>query len=242
MSDYIYMLFDSLRSFDNRRRNNRNIYLEYVESQERYKGSKAYEENIAAAAAKRKASDDEARKAAEETISDCLRKMQENAGHIALEAPTADMVAILQTLSMRSIENKPSRVMLDMAAQSMKNNLLALSTLDSIADKFYPKTNLKGVPVDDRFHHDYTALATGISSEQVDKIIRDIADGAKEILASPVKSVFIEHARKRQAAYGNSFSEDDLPQREPLTDERAFYGAFIPAEKYDLFMQVVKDR
>lgn len=239
--DYVYNMFDALRSFDNRRRNNRNIYLEYVESQERYKGSKAYEENIAAAAAKRKADDDEARAAAATVINECLQKMQENAGHIALEAPTADMVAILQTLSMRSMENKPSRVMLDMAAQSMNGNMLALTTLDDIADKFYPKTNIHGKP-EERFHANYSALATGINSEQINKILKDIADGAREILDSPVKSIFIDQARMRRNKYGAAFSVDDLPQREPLTDERAFYGNYVPAEKYDLFMQAVKDK
>ena len=230
-------LFTALKSFDNRRRNNRNIYLEYVESQERYKGSKAYDENIAAAAAKRKADDDEARKAAEETISDCLRKMQENAGHIALEAPTADMVAILQTLSMRSKENKPSRVMLDMAAQSMNGNMLALTTLDDIADKFYPKTDIHGKP-EERFHANYSAMATGINPVQISNILRSIGVAVKEILDSPVNSVFIDHARQRERAYGNKFDIDALPQRKEL-DEREFYQGIIPADLYSEFMKAV---
>lgn len=237
-----YELFSALRSFDNRRRNNKNIYLEYVESQERYKGSKAYEENIAAAAAKRKAADDESRATAVKTINDCLQKMRKNAGQMTIEAPTAEMVNMLTVLSMKPKESRPSKQLLDAVAQSMNGNYLALSALNDIADRFYPKTNLKGVPVDDRFHPDYTALATGINSEQINKILNDIAGGAREILDSPVKSVFIDHARQRERAYGNKFDIDALPQREPLTDERAFYGNYVPAEKYELFMQAVKDK
>lgn len=230
-------LFTALKSFDTRRRNNRNIYLEYVESQERYKGSKAYEENIAAAAAKRKADDDEARTAAATVINECLQKMQAKAGQLALEAPTAEMVNILQVLNMRSMENKPSRVMLDMAAQSMGSNLLALSTLDSIADKFYPKTDVHGKP-EERFHKNYSAMATGINPEQISNIFRNITEAVKEILDSPVNSVFIDHARQRERAYGNKFDIDSLPQRKEL-DEREFYQGIIPADLYSEFMKAV---
>ena len=123
----------------------------------------------------------------------------------------------------------------------MNGNYLALSALNDIADKFYPKTDVKGKP-EERFHPDYTALATSINSEQIEKILKNIVDGAREILDSPVKSIFIDQARERQRKYGAAFSVDDLPQREPLTDERAFYGNYVPAEKYDLFMQAVKDK
>ena len=238
--DYAYTLFDALRSFDNRRRYNRKTYDEYVKSHERFKGSEGYQKEVADAAARRKAADDESRAAAAKTINDCLQKMRENAGQLTIEAPTAEMVNMLTVLNMKTRENRPSKQLFDMVAQSMNGNYLALSALNDIADKFYPKTDVKGKL--DRFHPDYTALATGINSEQINKILKDIADGASEILDSPVKSVFIDQAKIRQNKYGAAFSVDDLPQREPLTDERAFYGDYVPAEKYDLFMQAVKDK
>lgn len=238
--DHVYNLFDALRSFDNRRRYNRKTYDEYVKSQERFKGSEGYQKDVADAAARRKAADDESRAAAAKTINDCLQKMRENAGQLTIEAPTAEMVHMLTVLNMKTRENRPSKQLLDMIAQSMNGNYLALSALNDIADKFYPKTDVKGKA--ERFHHDYTALATGINSERIYKILKDIADGAREILDSPVKSVFIDQARMRQHKYGAAFSVDDLPQREPLTDERAFYGNYVPAEEYELFMQAVKDK
>lgn len=238
--DHVYNLFDALRSFDNRRRYNRKTYDEYVKSHERFKGSEGYQKDVADAAARRKAADDESRATAVKTINDCLQKMRENAGQLTIEAPTAEMVNMLTVLNMKTRENRPSRQLFDMVAQSMNGNYLALSALNDIADKFYPKTDVKGKA--ERFHSDYTALATGINSEQINKILKDIADGAREILDSPVKSVFIDQAKIRQNKYGAAFSVDDLPQREPLTDERAFYGNYVPAEKYELFMQAVKDK
>lgn len=240
--DLTYTLFDALRSFDNRRRYNRKTYDEFVKSQERFKGSEGYQKDVADAAAKRKAADDEARATAAKTINECLQKMRKNAGQLSIEAPTTDMVNILQVLNMKTRENKPSKQMLDMAAQAMNGNYLALSALDDIADKFYPKTDVKGKPLESRFHPNYSALATGVNGDQINKILDGITAGVKDILSSPVRDSFINQARMRQARYGAAFNIDDLPQREPLTDERNFFSGFIPADQYDQFMQAVKDK
>lgn len=120
--DYVYNLFDALRSFDNRRRYNRKTYDEYVKSQERFKGSEGYQKDVADAAARRKAADDESRATAVKTINDCLQKMRENAGQLTIEAPTAEMVHMLTVLNMKTRENRPSKQLLDMIAQSMNGN------------------------------------------------------------------------------------------------------------------------
>jgi len=120
----------------------------------------------------------------------------------------------------------------------MKNNMLALSTLDSIADKFYPKTNVHGKP-EERFHKNYSAMATGINPEQISMIFRNIKESVKETLESPVNSVFVDQARKRERMYGNKFDIDSLPQRKELTDEREFYQGIIPADLYSEFMKAV---
>ena len=213
--DLTYTLFDALRSFDNRRRYNRKTYDEYVKSQQRFKGSEGYQKDVSDAAARRKAADDEARATAAKTINECLQKMRKNAAQLSIEAPTAEMVNILQ---------------------------VALSALDDIADRFYPKTDVKGKPLEDRFHPNYAALATGINADQINRILDGITAGAKDILNSPVNSSFIDQARMRQQRYGAAFNIDDLPQREPLTDERNFFGGYIPADQYEQFMQAVKDK
>ena len=240
--DLTYTLFDALRSFDNRRRYNRKTYDEYVKSQQRFKGSEGYQKDVSDAAARRKAADDEARATAAKTINDCLQRMRKNAGQLSIEAPTTEMVNILQVLNMKTRANRPSKQMLDMIAQSMNGNYLALSALDDLADRFYPKTDVKGKPLEDRFHPNYAALATGINADQINRILDGITAGAKDILNSPVNSSFIDQARMRQARYGAAFNIDDLPQREPLTDERNFFGSFIPADQYEQFMQAVKDK
>lgn len=240
--DLTYTLFDALRSFDNRRRYNRKTYDEYVKSQQRFKGSEGYQKDVSDAAARRKAADDEARATAAKTINDCLQRMRKNAGQLSIEAPTTEMVNILQVLNMKTRANRPSKQMLDMVAQAMQGNYLALSCLDDLADRFYPKTDVKGKPDEQRFHPNYAALATGINADQVNKIIDGITAGAKDILNSPVESSLIYQAKARQARFGADFSIDSLPQREPLTDERNFFSGFIPDDKYELFMQAVKDK
>lgn len=235
-----YELFTALRSFDNRRRYNRTTYLDFVKSQERFKGSAGYQKDIAAAAEKRKAADAEARAAAATVINECLQKMQAKAGQLALEAPTAEMVNILQVLNMKTRENRPSKQLLDMAAQAMNGNYLALSALDDLADRFYPKTNVKGQP--DRFHPNYSARATGINAETISKGIENISAAVKEILNSPVDSAFVNQARMREHKYGAAFNIDDLPQRKELSDEREFYQGIIPAAQYDLFMKAVNEQ
>lgn len=242
MIDYVYNLFDALRSFDNRRRNNRRIYDEYVKSQERFKGSEGYRKDVSDAAARRKADDDEARAAAAKTINDCLQKMRKNASQLAIDAPTTEMVNILQVLNMKTVANRPSKQLLDMVAQSMNGNYLALSALDDIADRFYPKTGVKDKPAEERFHTNYSAMATGMNADKANRILDRITAGAREILSSPVESFTFYEAKAIQAKYGKDYSVDDLPQRDPLTDERSFYGNFVPADQYDDFMKAVKDK
>lgn len=231
-----YDLFDALRSFDNVRRLNREEYLKWAKAHEQYKGSEGYSKDRAEAERKRKAADDSAREAAEKKIFDCLKRMKENAGSVALVPPTPEQIAILQVLSMRT---SMTRAELESAAQSMNGNALCLSALNDIADKHFPKTDTKNVPLDMRYHNNYLKYAKGMSSGAVEKTLEDIAYGIRDILKSPVKAHILERAEINKNKFGNKYHIDDLPQREELVSERQFYNDYVSAEQYDDFMKAV---
>lgn len=237
--DITYTLFDALRSFDNSRRANREEYLSFLKRQERFKGSEGYNKDKAAAAAKRQQADDAARKEAAEKIDACIKQMRENVGKMALVPPTAEQVNILQVLNMRT---SMTRQQLDMAAQAMDGNSLCLSALNDIADKHFPKTNVKGSPMDSRYHSNYMKYARDLGGEAVESYVNSIVSACKDILKSPVQNAIVEHARMQRNMYGTEFDIDSLPQRKELTSERGFFGDIVPEEHYAKFMQAVNGK
>lgn len=234
-----YELFDAIRSFDNLRRINRDEYLQWLKAHEAYKGSQGYSKERAAAEAKRKNADGTARKVAAEKVNGCLQRMYDNLSKVALVAPSADQVAILQVLSMKT---NVTRQELERAARSMNGNSLALSALNDIADKHFPKLGSKTTDPNKRFHDNYMKYAQDLSGESAERILREIKAGAAEILRSPVKQSIIEQAEVRKNIHGVQYHIDDLPQRDELVSERQFYNDFVPADQYDNFMKVVNDK
>ena len=237
--DITYTLFDALRTFDNLRRQNRQDYLNFIKAHERFKGSEGYNKDKAAAAQKRQQADDAARKAAAEKIDACIKQMRENIGKMALAAPTAEMVNILQILNMKTSMTKGE---LDAAAQAMNGNSLALSALNDIADKHFPKTDVKGLPLDKRYHTNYMQYAQGLGGDLAGRYLDSIIHECKEILKSPVKSHIVENARIQQSRYGTAYDIDDLPQRGELVSERGFFGDIVPETDYAQFMQAANGK
>lgn len=99
---------------------------------EPYKGSAGYDKDKAALEKSRDDAITEHNKEYGAKFTDILNGMEESVEKVALKAPTADMLAILQTLSMRQ---KVERGELRQAARALRDNPLALSALDEIAVK-----------------------------------------------------------------------------------------------------------
>ena len=219
-----YELFDAISAFDRVRRQNRDEYLNTLKSISRYQNSAGYDRDKETAEKKRRTADETAKKEAVRKINDCLKRMRENASHVPLEAPTPEMVSILQVLSMRE---KPTRQDFDRACESMKGNSLALSALNDIASKHYT------------VHPNYMTHCKDLSAEATESLIKSLGKYCGEILASPVKHSALMGAQMNRNLHGTPYNEDDLPQRGEIVSERAFYGDVVSDSMYDSFMKVV---
>lgn len=244
--DITYTLFDTLRTFDNLRRQNRQEYLNFMKQHERFKGSEGYEKDKATAAQKRQQADDAARKTATAKIDECIKQMRENIGKRAISAPTAEMVNILQILNMKTSMTRP---MLDAAARAMNGNSLCLSALNDIAAKHEQKTGLnprtaKPGESPKKFvsFPDYMQYATDLGGDKASRYIDNVVSSCREILKSPVKSFLLDNAQRQERMYGTKYDIDDLPQRGELVSERGFFGDIVPENDYAGFMQAVNGK
>lgn len=231
-------LFYELKRFDDVRRGNRDEYLKWLKAHEGYRGSEQFSKERAAAERKRKQADDEARETAAKKIDGCIKAMRENLSKVQLKPPTPEQVSILQVLSMRTTITMPE---LDRAAQSMNGNPLCLAVVNDLADKFFPKISADGKPAK-TFHENYLKYADDLEAVKADAYLNSIVHEVKEILRSPVKNHILAHAQVQKNVHGVNFHIDDLPQREPLVSDDAFYREIVPAEQIDNFLKQVNGK
>lgn len=224
-------VFDSLKRFDDFRREQREEFLSYKKSREQYKGSSGYDAELKAAAEKREKAVNDARKAASAEIDSCLKLMRENIGKMPITPPTQEMVNVLQVLGMKS---KITKQELDRAAQTMKGNALALSALNSIADQHFYYGSAEGSN-----HVNYEIMADDLSETALKNHFSNVVTACKNIFESSVKRAAYLEAR-RQKNMGLKVDFDILAQREPLTTANDFYSGIISDSKsLDSFYRAV---
>ena len=226
-------LYYAMKQFDDNRRERREKYLSRMKAIEGYKGSEGYTAEKKKAIEERQKADDIEREKCKQVVRDCLMQMRKNASKMPLTPPTAEQLAILQTLSLKK---NLTRQELDRASVSMNGNSLALSALNDIADRFF---NADNPDIHKRSHTNYLTLSAELSNEATETIINSIERYCNDVLRSPVKHTALIGADFNRNKHGTAVDYDALPQRMPMISESSFYDNVVPQSGYNEFMKAV---
>ena len=223
-------LYEAMRDFTDKRRENREIFLKKKKSLEGYKGSPGYQKDLDAAMKIRKDADEAARKACQQIVNETLTDMVKKNGSRTIAAPTDEHIRLLTVAKMM---RKPSKEALNNIANSLGGNALALAALTDIARQAWKNDKHPFIP-------NYGAKATGdLSADYVNDTIRSLDHTCAEIMKgsgiSRVREIGLKH---NAAIFGAKYDPDDYPLEEPYQTERDFYKRETGVD-YDLFSKAV---
>jgi len=221
------LFYSRAAEFQSKRKEIIDTYESTLAKLDKAKGSQLYTEETEKAAKTR----DAALQALQNEYRDYFRisinAMSEANGKRGIAAPTADQLAILQALKMR---DNVSQKELDRAANSCKDNALAISVINEIAQK---NGYLRG----------YNTESGEMSIEDADKVIDDLKAALPDFMAHDTSRA-ARIAREHNARlYGASGEERPLEKR-PLFDSKAScFNTLLPfgmsAERYTGFIAAV---
>ena len=226
-------LYTAIRDFTDKRRENRETYLRRKKSLEGYRGSAGYQKDLDAAMKIRKDADEVARKECQKIVDETIADMVRKNGSRTVTPPTEEQIRILTVAQMI---RKPSKEALDMIANSLKDNALALAALNEYARDAWKDDK----SVLDRYVTNYEALATSeLSAGYVNDTIRGLGHTCAEIMKGSGANRVREMSAERNARiHGGSYDPDELPQEEQYTSERDFYKRETGVD-YALFSKAV---
>ena len=215
-----YLLYSTVTTFQRKQQEAYNAYMETMKKLETAKGSQYYEDQKKAALEKRKAAEDQARSDARYWVKKATESMIEANKARKIVPPTAEQVAILQTMKMRT---NISEAELDRIANAMDGNAMALGVVQEYAKEMSRKGSREN-PL--KAAKNYLAMAKdGQSAEEVEKAIRDIAESCSGIIesdgANRVRAMTSEYSKQR---HGTNYDRDAIAREAIAENEAAFYG------------------
>ncbi len=188
---------------------------EYLLMTRRYasaKGSELHTTEMDKARKKRDKTISDAQAIAKQEIRETLKAMAEKADKIALRAPTAEQIRLLQLLKMK---DRLTEAECTGAANAMDGNAACLALVDELARK-------SGV-----LHTSYVrSLAVKTYDPATARYaIKELADACYEIVnnTTGASKVALLTKQRHQRQYGGTFDPYELPPEEPFKDESDFY-------------------
>ena len=176
------------------------------------KGSKLYSDKMDEARKKRDKTISDAQFIAKQEIRETLKAMAEKADKIALQAPTAEQIRLLQLLKMK---DRLTEAECTGAANAMNGNAACLALVDELARK-------SGV-----LHTSYVnSLAVKTYSPETARMtIKALGESCFDIVNNTTGASKPALLAKQwhQNVHGSTFDPYELPQEEPFKDESDFY-------------------
>lgn len=209
-------LYEAVKTFTDKRRENREAYLRKKKSIEGYRGSAGYSTDLEKAMKIRKDADAVAREECKKVVDEAIAEMYKKNRSRTFEAPTEEQIRLLTVAGMI---RKPSRETLDTIANSLGGSPLALAALTSIAKEAW-----KGEK-EENYVPNFEAQATdGYTAESTAAMIRALHDKCRHIMSgSGANMVREELAKVHQKHHGGEVDMDELPQEEPYESKSDFF-------------------
>ncbi len=177
------------------------------------RGSKLYDDKMAEARKKRDKTISDAQFIAKQEIRETLLAMAEKADKIALQAPTAEQIRLLQLLKMK---DRLTEAECTGAANAMNGNAACLALVDELARK-------SGV-----LHTSYVnSLAVKTYSPETARMtIKALGESCFDIVNNTTGASKPALLAKQwhQNVHGSTFDPYELPQEEAFADEDDFYS------------------
>ncbi len=228
-----FSLYNTVTDFQRRQREAYDAYVETMKGLETAKGSQYYDDRQQEAMLKRKAAEDEARNTARYWIKKAAENMVEANKKRKAVPPTAEQLAILQTMKLRTDISDSE---LDQIANAMNGNAMGLGVVNDFAKEVYKNRNNTNSATRNPygFPKNYLSMVKGDypiedMETEITHIVRACgsiieSDGANRV-AGMAKS-FHEHR------YGVKFDRDMLEREKIASSEREFYEGIttIPME------------
>ena len=239
-----FLLFDTITTFQKKQREAFDEYKRTMSELDKYKGSQHYTDAQKAAMDKRRASEEAARKDARYWTQKALEQMQAANRVRKMEAPTAEQVAILQAMKMRT---DISEAELEQIANSMNGNALAIGVINDFARELYKKKENTGAP-NAALKHAYATppnfsdkVKGNYGIPEMETALRDIASTCTRIINSDgANRVRGMAADLHNAVHGTSIDRDSLAREEIAASEPDFYGS-ISSVPYEIITKCVND-
>ena len=220
-----YTLYDTVVTFQRRQREAYDAYIEAMKGLESAKGSQYYDDRQKEAMSKRKAAEEEARKEARYWLKKTVDEMAA-ANHVRKAIPpTADQLAVLQAMKMRTDISDDE---LEQIANAMEGNSMGLGIVNDFAREVYSRRE-KGTnaanPHPHGFPKNYLSMARdSYPVKDMDQEIRNIASACSQIIesdgANRIRGMTTDIHNKQ---YGTTVDRDTLAREAIPTSESAFY-------------------
>lgn len=205
------IFYSKAAEFQSKRKAITDAYEKRLNELEKAKGSQLYTEERGKAADARNTALQALQIEYRETFRATLDAMANANGKRGATPPTADQLSILQALQMRDTVALEE---LNRAANSCKDNALAISVLNEIARK-------------NGHMRTYRTESGDMSAADVDQAINGLRKGLADFMAHDTPRAARIAAENHAALYGKAATERPLPKRQLFTDKESCFNALF---------------
>lgn len=229
-----FALYDAMSDFRKAQIASRETYLQKKKRIDPYAGSTGYEDDLKKIREERNQANAAACAACKAKIDPIFKAMHEANAKRGITAPSEEAIRILTAVKMLE---KPSKTFLDVVANSLEGNGLALAVLDQIARGAWendPDPNKRWTP-----SYEASSAAKELNPQYAAKAIKALQASCNEILnGSGANRVRERGADRNMRVHGMAYDPDDLPQEQEYLSEKDFYKREGFAD-YELFAAAV---
>lgn len=206
------LFYSRAKEYQSKRKDIMDTYESTLAKLEKAKGSQLYTEETEKAAKTRDAALQALQSEYREYFRISLDAMADANGKRGIAAPTAEQLSILQALKMRDTVSQKE---LDRAANSCKDNALAISVINEIAKK-------------NGFIRGYHTESGEMSVEDADKVINDLKAALPDFMAHDTSRAARIVAEHNARMYGATGEERPLAKRPLFEDKASCFNQLLP--------------
>jgi hypothetical protein len=206
------LFYNRAKEYQSKRKEVMDTYESTLAKLEKAKGSHLYTEETEKAAKTRDAALQSLQREYNEYFRISLDAMADANNKRGIAALTADQLSILQALKMR---DNVSQKELDRAANSCKDNALAISVINEIAKK-------------NGFMRGYHTENGEMSVEDADKVINNLKAALPDFMAHDTSKAARIVAEHNARLYGTTGNERPLAKRPLFEDKASCFNQLLP--------------
>jgi len=197
--------YEAIKDFQTRRDQIDREYLTRRDQLRDAAGSKYYDDGMQEARKQREEATEAAKNACRNAIKEATHRMRSNLQARKITPPTAEQLAILQTLKLRESVTEAE---LEHAAASMGGNSLAIGVIAEISRR-------------NGYIRSYSGYCKEFPDGEALAIIENLTAGAERIMDSPAQRGALAAAKYHAEHYGAAQDPDDLPRAMPFADRES---------------------